>query len=66
MKCERDLSKKKKIKNMNSKMTTNSQLSTTKPKNQKQTKQTTRTGTESQKWRSHGGLSVGRGRGRVE
>ena len=23
------------------------------------TKQTTRTGTESQKWRSHGGLSVG-------
>ena len=34
-------------------MTTNSQLSTTKPKkkqNKKQTKQTTRTGTESQKW----------------
>ena len=30
---------------------------------QKQTKQTTRIGTESQKWRSHGGLSVGRGRG---
>ena len=29
----------------------------------KQTKQTTRTGTESQKWRSHGGLSVG-GEGR--
>ena len=26
------------------------------------TKQTTRTGTESQKWRSHGGLSVGLGR----
>ena len=25
---------------------------------QKQTKQTTRTGTESQKWRSHGGLSA--------
>ena len=46
-------------------MTTNSQLSTTKPKkkNQKQTKQTTRTGTDSQKWRSHGGLLVG-GRGR--
>ena len=42
-------------------MTTNSQLSTTKPKKkkQKQTMQTTRTGTESQKWRSHGGLSVG-------
>ena len=48
---------------MNSKMTTNSQLLTTEPKQtQKQTKQTTRTGTESQKWRSHGGLSVGRGR----
>ena len=27
------------------------------------TKQTTRTGTESQKWRSHRGLSVGRGKG---
>ena len=51
---------------MNSKMTTKSQLSTTEPKNQKpkQTKQITRTGTESQKWRSHGGLSVGRGRGK--
>ena len=48
---------------MNSKMTTNSKLSTTelKKKNPKQ-KQTTRTGTESQKWRSHGELSVGRGR----
>ena len=44
------LIKKKKIKNMNSKMTTNSKLSTTKPKQkQKQTKQTTRTGTESQR-----------------
>ena len=53
--------KKKMIKNMNSKITTNSQLSTTEPKKKtnKQTKQTTRTGTESQKWRSHGGLSVG-------
>ena len=52
------------IKNMNSRMTTNSQLSTTELKKQKQkTKQTTRTGTESQKWRSHGELSVGRGRG---
>ena len=49
-------------KSMNSKMTTNSQLSTNKPKEkQKQTKQTTRTGTESQKWRSHEGLSIGRG-----
>ena len=57
MKCLRDFSKKKKkIKNMNSKMITNSQLLTTEPKTkQKQTKQTTRTGTESQKWRSHGG-----------
>ena len=50
---------------MNSKMTTNSHLSTTEPKKKKkakkkQTKQTTRTGTESQKWRSHGGLSVGK------
>ena len=44
---------------MNTKMTTNSQLSTTEPKKQKQTKQTTRTGAESQKWRSHGGLSAG-------
>ena len=47
---------------MNSKMTTNSQLSTTEPKkqnkNKKQTKQTARTGTESQKWKSHGGLST--------
>ena len=51
---------------MNSEMTTNSQLSTTEhPQNiQKQTKQTTRTETVSQKWRSHGGLSVGYGRGR--
>ena len=43
-------------------MTTGSQLSTTEAENQKQkeTKQTTRTGTESQKWRSHGGLSTGK------
>ena len=47
---------------MNSKMTTNSWLLTTEPKqNQKQTKQTTRTETESQKWRSHGGLSTSTG-----
>ena len=50
-------------------MTTNSQLLTTEPKKkktqkQKQTKQTTRTGTESQKWRSQGGLSAGRRKGR--
>ena len=45
---------------MNSKMTTNSQLSTTEPK--KQTKQTTRTGTESQKCKSEGAvLPVGWG-----
>ena len=34
-------------------------------KKQKQTKQTTSTGTESQKWRSHGGLSVGRGKRKI-
>ena len=44
-------------------MTTNSQLSTTEPKKQKQTKQTTRTGTEPQKQRSHGGLSTGECKG---
>ena len=42
-------------------MTANSQLLTTTPKTKtKATKQTTRTGTEPQKWRSHGRLSVGR------
>ena len=43
-------------------MTMNSQLSTTEPKKTKtrRTKQTTRTETESQKWRSQGGLSMGR------
>ena len=46
-------------------MTTNSQLSTNEPKKRKRKtmktkpKQTTRTGTKSQKWRSHGGLSAG-------
>ena len=29
------------------------------------TKQTTRTGTESEKWTSHGGISVGRGKGGI-
>ena len=48
------------IKTMNSKMITNSQLSTTEPKTKTKTKQTTRTGTESQKWRSRGRLSAGR------
>ena len=52
---------------MNSKITTNSQLSTTesKQKKPKQSKQIIRTGTESQKWRSHGGLSgMGEGKNR--
>ena len=46
------------IKNMNSKMTTNSQLVITEPKkkNPQLSKQLV---TESQKWRSHEGLSVG-------
>ena len=48
---------------MNIKMTTNSQLSITESKKQKQTKQTTRTGTESQLWGSSGGLSAGTGKG---
>ena len=63
MKCYRDLFKKRKAKTMNIKMTTQNyqQLNL---KKQKQAKQTTRTGTESQKWRSHGGLSVGKGKGR--
>ena len=48
-------------------MTTNSQLSTTEPKKQKQkqTKQTTRTEAASQKWRSHGGLLAGKVKGRM-
>ena len=44
---------------MNSKMTANSQLNLIK---QKRTKETTRTGTDSQKQKSHGGLSMGWGR----
>ena len=47
-------------------MTTNSQLSKLNLKKQKQTKQTTRTGTESQKWRAYGGLSAGRWKGENE
>ena len=42
-------------------MTTNQQPSL--KQKQKQTKQTIRTGTESQKWRSHGGSSARRGWG---
>ena len=38
MKCERDLPKKKKIKTMNSKMTTNSKLSTIEPKTKTKTR----------------------------
>ena len=65
----RDLSKTKKIKTMNSKMTTNSQLSTNEPKKRRKTtktktKQITRTGTELEKWTSYRVFSVGRGRGR--
>ena len=45
---------------MNIKMAISSQLSTTESK--KQTKQTSRTETESQLWRSFGRLSVGRGK----
>ena len=42
---------------MNSKMTT---IKTKPQRTKKQTKPITRTGTESQKWRSHGGLAAGR------
>ena len=49
---------------MNIKMATSSQLSTTESK--KQTKQTIKTGTESQIWRSFGELRVGRGKGENE
>ena len=48
---------------MDTKMRTNSQISTTEPKKQEQKQ--TRTGTESQKWRSHGRLSARSGMGRV-
>ena len=51
---------------MKSKMTTNSQLSTNEPKRKTtKTKQTTRTGIESEKWTSHGGFSVRRGKGGI-
>ena len=46
-------------------MTTNSQLSTTEPKKQNKTKPITRTGIQSQKWRSSGGLSAGSRRERM-
>ena len=41
---------------MNSEMAKKTQLLTTEVKKNEQSKQTTRTGIESQKWRSHGGL----------
>ena len=50
-------------------MTTNSQLLTNEPKRRTmktKTKHTTRTGTESEKWTSHRGSSVGRGKGGIE
>ena len=53
---------------MNSKMTTNSQLSTNEPKRKTvkiKSKQTTRIRTESEKWTSYGGISVGRGEGGI-
>ena len=54
---------------MNSKMTTNSQLSTSEPKRKRKrkrkTKETTRTGTESEKWRLHVGFSMRRWKGRM-
>ena len=40
-------------------MTTNNYQQLNPKQKQKQTKETTRTGTESQKWRSHGGLLAG-------
>ena len=54
---------------MNNKMTTNSRLSTNEPQRKEtmktKTKQTTSTGTESEKWTSCGGISVGRGKGGI-
>ena len=43
---------------MNSKRRTNNYQQQNLKQKQKQTKQTTRTGTEPQKWRSHGGISI--------
>ena len=52
---------------MNSKMTTSSQLSTTEPKKNKNKNKLSKQVEEeqSQKWRAHGGLSVGREQGRM-
>ena len=51
-------------------MTINLQLSTNEPKRKEkqqktETKQITRTGTKSEKWTSHGGISLGRRRGGI-
>ena len=58
----KEVYKKKKMKTMNIKKATNSQLSTTESK--KQTKQTTRAGTESQIWRSLEDYQQGGGEGK--
>ena len=54
---------------MNSEMTTISKLSTNETMGgeatKTKTKQTTKTGIESEKWTSHGGFSVGRGKGGI-
>ena len=52
------------IKTMISKMTTNSQLSTTEPKKQTNKSKLSKQLEQEQKQRSHGGLSVGRGQGK--
>ena len=65
MKCERDLSTKKKIKNVNSKMITNSQLSTTELK--KETQKLTRQLEQEQNHRNRDhmeGYQWGRGGGK--
>ena len=53
------------IKNVNSKVTANSQLSATEPTKTKTVSSKQLERTESQKCKSHGGLSAGKGRGVV-
>ena len=55
------LRKWRRLKTMNNKVTTNSQLWMTEPNKEKQklSKQLEQESLESQKWRSHGGLSTG-------
>ena len=50
---------------MKSKMTTNSQLSTTEPKNKSKNKLSKQLNRNRMKWRLHGGLSVGRKSGEM-